>query len=155
MRRRDFNIGDPRAKKGGMNALHGGEKIRNQCLIRGSNHFVPNNNAADSGLRKKRKYVVSHPGFGGGQSRHGGDVGIGHRDGDWHAGVGEGAEDVGVGVEDFYPVDGCLGFNEVGHAGRRREVVGHRAVVDADVGFGGRGLVDHGEGVDGEDDGEL
>lgn len=153
MRRRDFNIRDSCAVKGGVKALHGGEKMRNQCLIRGSNHFVPDGNAADSGLWEERKYIVSHPGLGGGESRHGGDIGVGHRDSDRHVGVGEGADDVRVGVEDFYLVDGGLGLDEVGDLGRQREVVGHGAVVDADGEFRGGGLVGYEEGIDGEDDG--
>lgn len=102
---------------------------------------------------EERKYIVSHPGLGGGESCHGGDISVGHRHGDRHVGVGEGTEDVGVGVEDFYLVDGGLGLDEVGDSGRRREVVGHGAVVDADGESGGGGLVGDEESIDGEDDG--
>lgn len=48
-----------------------------------------------------------------------------------------------------------MGFDEVGDLGWRREVVGDRAVVDADGEFGGRGLVEEEEGVEEEEDGVL
>ena len=68
-------------------------------------------------------------GLGGGE---GGDLVVGDCDGDQDAGVGEGAEDVGIDVEDHYAVYGCFVLEELRHLGWRREVVAEGAVVDAD-----------------------
>ena len=85
----------------------------------------------------KWKDIIGHPGLGGGEFRKGWNVAVSDGDGERDVGVGEGFEDVRVGVEDLHAVDGGLGFEEVGHLGRRWEVVGDGAIVDADGVSGG------------------
>ncbi|KAI8015681.1 hypothetical protein LOK49_LG05G01249 [Camellia lanceoleosa] len=136
--------------KGGVERFHGGEEVGDEGFVSGGDDFVPDSDAVDFGGGIEGEDVVSHPGHGGGEFGDGRDVGVGDGDGDVDVGVGEGAEDVGVGVEDLDSVDGGLVFDEGGDLGRWREVVGHRAVVDAD-GVSRRGLTDE-EAANGEED---
>ena len=85
----------------------------------------------------KWKDIIGHPGLGGGEFGKSWNVAVSDGDGERDVGVGEGFEDVRVGVEDLHAVDGGLGFEEVGHLGRWWEVVGDGAVVDADGVSGG------------------
>ncbi|CAL5388876.1 unnamed protein product [Camellia sinensis] len=134
-----MNAGYSGEIEGGVERFHGGKEMGDEGFVGGGDDFVPDGDAVDFGGGVEGEDVVSHPGHGGGEFGDGGDVG-----------VGDGAEDVGVGVEDLDSVDGGLVFDEGGDLGRWREVVGHRAVVDAD-GVSRRGLTDE-EAANGEED---
>nr|GMC62915.1 hypothetical protein DM860_012995 [Ipomoea batatas] len=82
-----------------------------------------------------REDIEFDPLLGEGVFRETRDLVVGDCDRDGYAGVSECFEDVGVGVEEPHAVDdGGLG-EETRHLWRRREVVGHRAVVHSDYPF--------------------
>jgi hypothetical protein len=76
-----------------------------------------------------------------GSKAKGWNVAISDGDGHGDAGVGEGTEDVGVGVEYLDAIDGGLGFEKGGDFGRWWEVVDDGAIVNAD-GVCGGGVLD-------------
>lgn len=76
-------------------------------------------------------------------------VAVADGDSDGDVCVGEGAEDVGVRVEDLDTVYGGLGFEEVGNLQRCREVVSDGTVVNADGVSSGGGV---GDDVAGEEE---
>lgn len=123
--------------EGGVEGFHGGYEVGDEVLVVGVHDLVADEDGVDTGFGVEGGDVGGDPAAGGGELGERGDVAVGHRDGHANAGVSEGAEDVGVGVEDLDAVDGCLGLEEVGDLGRRREVVAEGAVVDADGEDGG------------------
>lgn len=64
--------------------------------------------------------------------REGEEVRVGDADHELDAGVGEGLDDVNVGVVDAHVLDGLL-LDELRHLVRRRQVVGVAAVADANL----------------------
>lgn len=145
VRCRDLNGGDVGELEGRVKGLHSRQQMRDEVLVRRGEDFVPHGDSVDLGARIKRENVVGHPGLRRGELGDGGNIAVSDGNGDGDAGVGEGAEDVRVGVEDLDAVDGGFGLEERGDLGWRREVIGDGAVVDADGDGGGEDDVGGGE----------
>lgn len=113
--------------------------MRYENLVGGGENLIPDGDVVDQSVGVKRKNVNCDPRLSGGELGEGRNVTVcdGNSEGD--AGTGEGTKDILVGVKDLDAIDGGLGFEEGSDLGRRREVVGNRAIVDADgVGGGGK-----------------
>lgn len=133
MRRWDLNLsGEARRLQGGVDGLHRREEVRDEVAVAGGDDLVADGDAADSGGGVEGEDVGGEPcmGAGGFGDCQNGVVGDGDGEGD--GGVGEGSDNVGVGVENLDFIDGGFVLDECGDLPRRREVVRHRAVVDAD-----------------------
>ena len=111
--------------------------MRDEVLVRRGEDFVAHGDSVDGRARVERQDVVGHPWLRRGERGKGRNVSVSDSDGYRDVGAGEGAEDVGVGVEDLDAVDGGLGLEKRGDFGGRREVVRYGAVVDADGVSGG------------------
>ena len=103
--------------------------MHDQTLVRGGKDFITDCDVVDLGPGVKWQNVIGDPGQGGEEFGQGWNIAI--SDGDDHkdAGVGEGVEDVRVGIEYLHAVDGGLCFEKCGDFGRWWEVVGNSAVV--------------------------
>lgn len=137
MRLSNLNAPETGKNKSIVEGLHGGKEVDDEALIPAVDDLIPDEDADDTGLRIERGDVYGDPLAGKGELGEGRDVAVHGGDGHGDPGVGEGAQDVRVGVEDLDPVDDRLGPDEVGHLGRGREVVAEGAIVDADGGGGG------------------
>ena len=92
-----------------------------------------NGDVGDHGGRVVGEDAVLEPGVDVGLVlREGEEVGVGDADHELDAGVGEGLDDVDVGVVDAHVLEGLL-LDELRHLVRRRKVVGVPAVADANL----------------------
>lgn len=119
-------------RDGSLEVLHGREELRVEGGVAGVEEFVADGYDRDCGAGDEGGHVGGNPL--GGEGRVGGelgDVGIGGADDDGDVGAGEGLDEVGVGAVEADFGDGG-GLEELGCDRRRREVVGHLAVVHSD-----------------------
>lgn len=89
----------------------------------------------------------------GGGVGEGDDVGVGDVNSERDTGVGESLKDLRIAVEELDRGEGSLRSEEMGDSGRRREVIGDSAKVDAGEGGSGGGKEERekGEEVEWED----
>ena len=113
--------------------------MRYEILVGSGENLIPDGDVVDPSVGVKRKNVNGDPRLSGGEFGEGWNVTVNDGNSEGDAGAGEGTKDIGIGVKDLDSIDGGLGFEEGSDLGRRREVVGNRAIVDADgVGGGGK-----------------
>lgn len=115
-----------------MKRPHGGNKVGDLNFVSPVNDLIADRDVVDPRPRMERLDVLRHP-----PPRRPGvgqpdDLAVADRDSHGDPAAREGAEDVGVGVEELHAVDARLRPQEVRHLRRRRQVVAERAVVDAD-----------------------
>lgn len=115
-----------------MEGLHGWDEACDEEFVCSGENFVSDEDSDDVGCMGVRDDVGSHPLLGEVELGELGDLVDGDSDGDGDPSVGECTKHLWVGVEESDTVDDGGVEQESSHLERRREVVGHGAVVDTD-----------------------
>lgn len=123
-------FGKAEVDKSGVDGLHCGEEIRHELGVVAAEDFVADEDEGDFGLREVRGDVLLDPILGLERVSHVGEELVSEADDEVDLGVGEGLEDVGIGVVEFDSAD-VEGLEEHRYSGWGRQVVGDLAVVDA------------------------